>query len=283
MSNSSILPIHDNIRKKLDSFHTSKKIPHIIFHGASGTGKRTIVFEFLHKIYNYDKVNMKSNIMFVNCAHGKGIKFIREDLKLFAKTNIQFNRGILFKSIVLLNADFLTIDAQSALRRCIEQFSMNTRFFIIVENKNKLLNPILSRFCEIYFPEFMDTENNRIINLHQHQLKSKYKFENLKESRIQKINSLLAFTTNLPTEHSILVEKVNEIYACGYSALDLNAWMQRLTCIDESKKAAIDLCFEKVKPEYRCEKLLMLYLLNQLFELMQTDDNVAWMNRVGFM
>ena len=76
--------------------------------------------------------------MIVNCAHGKGIKFIREDLKLFAKTNIHLNNGILFKSIVLLNADFLTIDAQSALRRCIELFSHTTRFFIIIENKNNI-------------------------------------------------------------------------------------------------------------------------------------------------
>ena len=185
----SYIPIHDNIKKKLDSFHSSKKIPHIIFHGASGTGKRTIVFEFLHKIYNFDKANMKSNIMFVNCAHGKGIKFIREDLKLFAKTNIQFNRGVIFKSIVLLNADFLTIDAQSALRRCIEQFSLNTRFFIIVENKNKLLNPILSRFCEIYFPEFMEGE--KVINLHQYQLKSIYNFGDMKQIRYNELCSIL--------------------------------------------------------------------------------------------
>ena len=40
------------------------------------------------------------------------------------------------------NADKLTIDAQSALRRCIELFSHNTRFFIVVEDKNKLLRPI---------------------------------------------------------------------------------------------------------------------------------------------
>ena len=85
--------------------------------------------------------------MFVNCAHGKGIKFIREELKFFAKSNIQQDAGTSFKTIVLINADFLTIDAQSALRRCIELFSYNTRFFIIVENKHKLLNPILSRFC----------------------------------------------------------------------------------------------------------------------------------------
>ena len=91
--------------------------------------------------------------MFVNCAHGKGIKFIRDELKQFAKTNIQFDDNNLFKSIVMYNADELTIDAQSALRRCIELFSHTTRFFIVVENKHKLLKPILSRFCEIYVPD----------------------------------------------------------------------------------------------------------------------------------
>jgi hypothetical protein len=279
---SPILPIHENIRKKLDSFHESKKIPHIIFHGASGTGKRTIVFEFLQKIYNYDKSNMKSNIMFVNCAHGKGIKFIREDLKLFAKTNIQFNRGILFKSIVLLNADFLTIDAQSALRRCIEQFSLNTRFFIIVENKNKLLNPILSRFCEIYFPEFMDSD--RIVHLHQYQLKNKYKFENLKQQRANELNIMLAkLDVTMPTDHSLLVDLVNDLYSGGYSAIDVNQWIQENAEISDAQKSAIELCFQKVKSEYRCEKLLMLYILNQMFGAMSTDDLVGWMNGVGFI
>ena len=48
----------------------------------------------------------------------------------------------MFKSIILLNADKLTIDAQSALRRCIEVFNHTTRFFIIVEDRYKLLKPI---------------------------------------------------------------------------------------------------------------------------------------------
>ena len=102
--------------------------------------------------------------MIVNCSHGKGIKFIREDLKFFAKANLQYNSNVKFKSILLLNADNLTNDAQSALRRCIEQFSLTTRFFIIVENKSRLLNPILSRFCEIFVPDYI--ENGKIINLH---------------------------------------------------------------------------------------------------------------------
>ena len=87
-------------------------------------------------------------------------------MKFFAKTNIQNNDGKLFKSIILFNADKLTTDAQSALRRCIEQFSHTTRFFIIVENQNKLLRPILSRFCNIHIP--LPTINDKLISLHKY-------------------------------------------------------------------------------------------------------------------
>ena len=172
-----MLSIHQNIKEKLDYFHKIHKIPNIIFHGPSGCGKRTIVNEFIQNIYDNDKDKIKNMVMNVNCAHGKGIKFIREELKFFAKTNIQSNNGTIFKTIVLLNADYLTIDAQSALRRCIELFSYNTRFFIIVENKNKLLNPILSRFCEIYVPEYI--ENGVLMNLHQYSIHKNYDIDSL--------------------------------------------------------------------------------------------------------
>ena len=71
------LDIHKNIINKLDYFLQIKKIPNILFHGPSGSGKKTIVFSFLDKIYNNDKILKKNNVMFVNCDHGRGIKFIR--------------------------------------------------------------------------------------------------------------------------------------------------------------------------------------------------------------
>jgi hypothetical protein len=141
---------HENIKNKLKYFIEQNKIPHILFHGPAGSGKRTLVYKFVSDIYENDKQLIKNYTMFADCAHGKGIKFIREDLKFFAKTNINMHGVGHFKTIVLTNADKLTTDAQSALRRCIELFSHNTRFFIIVENKYNLLKPILSRLCEIY-------------------------------------------------------------------------------------------------------------------------------------
>ena len=49
-----LLLIHQDIISKLDYFYKQNKIPHIIFHGNSGSGKRTIVDQFLHKIYQND-------------------------------------------------------------------------------------------------------------------------------------------------------------------------------------------------------------------------------------
>ena len=97
--------------------------------------------------------------MKVNCAKDGGIKFIREDIKYFCKTNIK-NK---FKTVILYNADELTIDAQSALRRCIEIFNFNTRFLIVTNNKDKILKPILSRFCEINIP--YPVINKKMVNL----------------------------------------------------------------------------------------------------------------------
>jgi hypothetical protein len=257
-----MLPIHTNILHRLDYFLQTNKIPHIIFHGPSGSGKRTIVYDFLNKIYKNDKHKIKTNVMFVNCAHGKGIKFIREELKFFAKTNIQSNLGVSFKTIILMNADFLTIDAQSALRRCIELFSYNTRFFIIVENKHKLLNPILSRFCEIYVPEH--TIDGKVINLHQYNLNRQMDFSEYdqeKKNHIRKTLLPLPRTIN----HALFSDIVTDFYENGISCLDLMHFVEECGEWNREQTTYFQMEFYNIKSEYRCEKLLMFYMLDYMY------------------
>jgi len=282
------LHIHENIYQKLNYFYEQQKVPHIIFHGSSGCGKRTIVDNFLKKIYQNDSKKMKTNIMFVNCAHGKGgIKFIRDDLKFFAKTNIHSNSGVLFKTIVLLNADKLTIDAQSALRRCIELFSSNTRFFIIVENKHKLLNPILSRFCEIYVPEYI--EDGKVINLHQLNMNKEIHFHNKIIDKQLWITNKIDFLFDPPTLGANLTDNEDtntkfqirkgvkllelsvEFYENGLSCLDLIIWIENTDKISGKHKTELIMLFDKIKPEYRCEKLLLLYLFDSLKNILKNN------------
>ena len=314
------LNIHQHIKEKLEYFHKIRKIPNIIFHGASGSGKRTIVNNFINLIYDGNKNKIKDFVMSVNCAHGKGIKFIRDELKFFAKTHINSNGGDTFKSIIMLNADKLTIDAQSAIRRCIELFSHNTRFFIIVEDKYKLLKPVLSRFCEIFIPD--PTHNGTQINLYKYNIDKifKNKTANLQnrdwlkkilikemvdeininntDNAVNAVNAVNAYNKDNVVDNlleytstesfSIEALKQNKLtdlsiklYEKGYSALDIIGLLETHTFLPDlnlEKRYELLIAFNKIKKEFRNEKLLIMFILNFIF----ISSNVSLEN-ISFM
>lgn len=297
--------IHSNIKEKLNYFIKKRKVPNIIFHGTSGSGKNYIVNEFIHKIYNGDKNYIQTYVMRVNCAHGKGIRFVREDLKFFSKSNADLKDGEIFKTVILLNADKLTTDAQSAIRRCIELFSSSTRFFIIVEDKYKLLKPILSRFCEIYVPE--PVVDNRIVNLHTYHLNDVYasvfKERDSKHSAYLKTalnnfmkkvktvtngsesvnngaganseNSELEFGTTTMLEECM--KFITKLYEKGYSSIDLMNYIEKSKSIEELKRFEYLIIFQKIKREFRNEKTLMLFFLYFfIFRRELTLENISF-------
>ena len=86
------LIIHKNINEKLNNFIENKKIPNLIFHGLSGSGKKTLLYNFLKKVYNNEKTYMKNYMMTVNCAHGKGIKIYKRRIEIFCTNQYKFTR-----------------------------------------------------------------------------------------------------------------------------------------------------------------------------------------------
>ena len=218
--------------------------------------------------------------MHVNCAHGKGIKFIRDELKFFAKTHINSNGGDIFKSIILLNADKLTIDAQSALRRCIELFSHTTRFFIIVEDKYKLLKPILSRFCEIYIPE--PVHNGNAINLYKYNIAETFKLKDIKLQRSEWLKKeIVTKMSKDKISHSDLIAFSLKIYEKGYSGLELIQLIENhnmFTNLSDPKRYELLFAFNKVRKEFRNEKILITFILNFLFlSLDHSLENISFM------
>lgn len=258
--------IHSGILNKLTYFCNNHKIPNIIFHGQTGCGKRTIVQKFINMIYAGDKERIKSFVMYVNCAHGKGIKFIRDDLKFFAKTHIHSNGGNVFKSVVLLNADKLTNDAQSAMRRCIELFSHNTRFFIVVEDKYKLLKPILSRFCEIYVPE----PSSDINNLYKYNLEETFKFKDVKSARNEWLKKELMKLEKggIGCDVDGIANCCIKLYEKGYNGLDIIQLVDNRKCfpaLSDKTRYELLFAFNKIRKEFRNEKILIMFILNFLF------------------
>jgi DNA polymerase III delta prime subunit len=274
------LDLHKKIRDKLEYFRNIHKIPNIIFHGPTGCGKRTIVNEFINNIYDNDKDKIRSLVMYVNCAHGKGIKFIRDELKFFAKTHINSKGGDIFKSIILLNADKLTMDAQSALRRCIELFSHNTRFFIIIEDKYKLLKPILSRFCEIYVSE--PIHNGEVINLYKYNLNETFKMNSITNHRQDLLKKELLKNIYENINLLTLMNFSTKLYEKGYSGIDIISLLEKPSFLEDkittTKRYELLIAFNKVRNEFRNEKLCILFIMNFIF--LKNDislENISFM------
>jgi Cdc6-like AAA superfamily ATPase len=247
-----MLELDEQLKTRLDEFCKTKRVPNIIFHGSSGSGKKTIVKDFISRIYEHNRVAIKENVLFINCSQGKGIKYIREELKTFAKYNIHVSFAVPFKSIVMLNFDALSIDAQSVMRRIIELF-INTRFFIIVENKYKLLNPIISRFCSIYVAEhFVD---DVVVNLHQIRHTTSPVAEIVKGDVVDVVENIK--TRDIMNECLMMYEK-------GVSCMDLVKEIEGCSSISAQKKTEVWMRYYILKKEYRCEKLLMLHVLTML-------------------
>ena len=248
-----MLSIHSSIHDRLKVFIDNDKIPNIIFHGESGSGKKYILKHFLDTIYK-DVENPKDYIMNVNCAFGKGIKFIREQLKFFAKTNAHTNNNCI-KSIVLFDCELLTTEAQSALRRCIELFSKNTRFFIVVNDKDKLLKPIVSRFCSIFVP--LPLINGVVTNLHVY---NKSNYHNYKKQRWTIISKVLSSISG-STGKCDLVKKARDLYEKGISYNDIEDFL-KIDMNDSIEKYKILVYIDKYKHFIKNDKILICELLN---------------------
>lgn len=134
--------IVEGIKKMLDEV---SEIPHMLFAGPPGTGKTTVALCIARHLYNG---TWREHTLELNASDERGIDVIRSKVKTFSQF---FDRtlGIPFKLVILDEADMMTSDAQTALRRIMEMTARNTRFILICNYLSRIISPIQSR-CAIF-------------------------------------------------------------------------------------------------------------------------------------
>jgi len=120
-------------KASLDQWIKQQDIPHILLHGPAGTGKTTAAKLIV--------ANLDCDSIYINCSDENGIETIREKVKSFASA-ATFRA---LKVVIMDEADFLTINAQAALRNVIEAFSKTTRFVFTCNYVERVIDPIQSR------------------------------------------------------------------------------------------------------------------------------------------
>jgi len=145
------------------------EIPHLLFSGSAGVGKTTTALCVSKEILGE---HWRDYTLELNASDERGINMVRERVKKFSRF-AGLDTKIPFKIIILDEADEMTSDAQTALRRIVEDTSKICRFILIANNLSKIINPIQSR-CVVF--KFTKISDNDIIS----QLKFIAKKENIK-------------------------------------------------------------------------------------------------------
>lgn len=128
---------NDEIKQKIKGFISSGDTPHLLFHGRAGTGKTSLA-KLITKSIDCD-------VMYINASDENNVDNVRTKIKDFAST-AGFSQ---LKIIILDEADFLTQNAQAALRNLIESYSLTTRFILTCNYLEKITNPLISR-CQCF-------------------------------------------------------------------------------------------------------------------------------------
>jgi len=138
----------ESLRKSMET----KNLPHLIFYGPPGTGKTSTILACARELYGDQ---YRNRVMELNASDERGISVVRNKIKAFAQVAVSSGAPGSnippYKLLVLDEADSMTADAQSALRRTMETYSKVTRFCIICNYVSRLIPPIASRCAKFRF------------------------------------------------------------------------------------------------------------------------------------
>ena len=143
----------DNIKELLNMSIQNGNMPNLLFHGAPGTGKTSTASSIVMQLYGPHKID--DNVLELNASDENGIGVIRDKIIRYAGFSVgppDVNyANPTFKTIILDEADTMTSEAQTALKKVMESTCNITRFIIICNYDAKIINAIKSRCADFKF------------------------------------------------------------------------------------------------------------------------------------
>jgi len=133
----------------------------LIFYGPPGTGKTTTIINLINKYQEKYNQRNKGLMIHLNASDERGIDVIRNQINSFVNTKTLFTHGIKF--IILDEVDYMTKNAQQALKYLIQQYNKNIRFCLICNYISRLDYSLQNEFIRLRFSQLPKQEINHFL------------------------------------------------------------------------------------------------------------------------
>jgi replication factor C subunit 3/5 len=130
--------------------------PNLIFYGPPGTGKTTTIINLINSYQQKHNQVSKGTILHLNASDERGIDIIRNQIYQFVKTKNLFEMGIKF--VILDEVDYMTKNAQQALKYLLQSSAQNVRFCLICNYISKIDESLKNEFIAIRFNQLPKKE-----------------------------------------------------------------------------------------------------------------------------
>ena len=274
----------DDIIQTLKKFLDKNSLTHLLFYGTAGTGKTTCAKAIANFLYGDHRAG---NILELNASDERGIDIVKEQIKSFCQTLNSFSNFNLnsndknsnfFKLVILDEADMMTTDAQSALRRIMEKYTNNVRFILICNQIHKIHPAVQSRCMRF---RFRPIQNDKCLN----RLKEICNAENIKyddeltlKTVIQlgnrdmrkMLNLLEATLMSSPNDNYITI---NDVYTTA-GLPSLKEFNQLLSTIN-NKKISLGKIYNNVNKERLTKGYSVQDLINMLHDKINNNNIIS--------
>ena len=141
-------------KKLLENIIITKHFPNLLFYGPPGTGKTTSIINLIksHQGVNYDK----NRIIHLNASDERGIDIIRNQINAFVNSKSLFNNGMKF--VILDEVDYMTKNAQIALRYLLQNYKSNVRFCLICNYISRIDEALQNEFVRLRFNQLPEND-----------------------------------------------------------------------------------------------------------------------------
>jgi len=244
----------DPLNKKiLKNIIETSYFPNLLFYGPPGTGKTTTIINLINSYQEKVGAKNKDLVIHLNASDERGIDIIRNQISCFVNSNPLFKSGLKF--VILDEVDYMTKNAQQALRYLLQNYSNSVRFCLICNYISKMDEGLQNEFIRLRFNQL---PNSDIITFLDHISKSeKLNLSYNALASIQKLyRSDIRSMINFMQSNQDILRVKNESNDCeNFNIIDNTIWENILNKIKERENLeSINTYIHTISINYNIDK-----------------------------